>query len=313
MPVVRNMYFTSANFNEFESFKEAAANWDLEFNLLSKNGFKAHLSIYSNDYLQVARTSLDGKVDQNGLCPPGFRSFVIPINFGSNFIWLNRKIEENPLLVFPKNGTLDSVSSFEFDVYVITIEEEHLNVLIEDRGYMNLPRILSSGDELKLHLDASFKQQFHLQVDEFLNHFRSAINHSQNAENHLAQGIVDLFLNYMDRGKDVVLSRVQRRRDLALKKASAYVQEHIHDNISISDLCSISGVSERTLEYAFREIYQVCPKDYIKSVKLNKVRSELHKDDGQMISTIAAKYGFWHMGQFAADFRKQFGVLPSAV
>jgi AraC family ethanolamine operon transcriptional activator len=152
-----------------------------------------------------------------------------------------------------------------------------------------------------------------LLADQFLNNFRSAINHNQNAENHLAHSIVDLLLNYLDRGKHVVLSRVQRKRDLALKKASTYVQEHIHDHISISDLCSISDVSERTLEYAFREIYQVSPKDYIKSIKLNKVRSELYQDDGQMISTIAAKYGFWHMGQFAADFKRQFGVLPSQV
>jgi AraC-like DNA-binding protein len=30
-----------------------------------------------------------------------------------------------------------------------------------------------------------------------------------------------------------------------------------------------------------------------------------------MVSSIAAQYGFWHMGQFAADFKERFGVLPS--
>ena len=214
-------------------------------------------------------------------------------------------------MVFPKNGTLDSVSSFGFDVYVISIEEGRLHELFEDRGYMNLPRILYSGDELKLHLDTNFKQQFHLLAEQFLNQFKSTINHNHKAENQLAHDIVDLLLNYLERGNVVVLSPIQRKRDLAIKRASAYIQEHVHDHITISALCSSSGVSERTLEYAFRETYQISPKEYIKSLKLNKVRSELIKGVDKKISTIAAKYGFWHMGQFAADYKRLFGELPS--
>ena len=29
------------------------------------------------------------------------------------------------------------------------------------------------------------------------------------------------------------------------------------------------------------------------------------------ISDVANRWGFWHMGSFAADYRKQFGELPS--
>jgi AraC-like DNA-binding protein len=305
------MFFTSAQFHEFDSFKEAAAYWDLDFNLLSKNGFNAHLTLYSNAHIQIGRTSLNGKVDQNGLCPPGFRSFVVPLSFGNNFIWLNKKIEDHPLLVFPKNGTLDSVSSFGFDVYVISIEEQHLNLLIEERGYLNLPRTLSSGDELKLHLDAKFKERFHLLADQFLSYIKSGRINGKSVENQLAHSVADLLLDYLERSNVMVISRVQRKRDLALKKASAYIQEHVFDHVTISELCSVSGVSERTLVYAFRETYQVSPKEYIQSLKLNKVRSDLIKGEDDMISTIAAKYGFWHMGQFAADYKKWFGELPS--
>jgi len=305
------MFFTSAHFSEFDSFKEAAAYWDLDFNLLSKNDFNAHLTLYSNEHIQIGRTSLNGKIDQNGLCPPGFRSFVVPLSFGSNFIWLNKKIEDNPLLIFPKNGTLDSVSSFGFDVYVISIEEQHLSWLIDERGFTNLPNALSSGAEFKLHLDANFKKQFHLLADQFLGHLRSGSNIEQILEKQIAQTVVDLLLDYMEQSNVTVISRVQRKRDLALRKASEYVNEHLYDHISISELCNISGVSERTLEYAFKETYQVSPKEYIKSLKLNKVRSDLLSGVDSMISSIAAKYGFWHMGQFASDYKNKFGELPS--
>jgi len=30
-----------------------------------------------------------------------------------------------------------------------------------------------------------------------------------------------------------------------------------------------------------------------------------------LVTDVANSWGFWHMGQFAADFRRQFGELPS--
>ena len=32
---------------------------------------------------------------------------------------------------------------------------------------------------------------------------------------------------------------------------------------------------------------------------------------GQAIIDAASRWGFWHMGQFAADYRRKFGELPS--
>jgi len=215
--------------------------------------------------------------------------------------------------VFPKDGTLDSVSSFGFDVYVISVEEQHLNQLIDVRRYQNLPRITSSGNEIKLNLDRRFKERFHLLADQFLSHLSSGRKNSKQVEYHKAQCVADLLLDYLEQSNVHVITSIQRKRDLALKKASTYIKENLYDHITISDLCRESGVSERTLEYAFRETYQVSPKEYVKSLKLNKVRSDLIKGVDGMISSITAKFGFWHMGQFAADFKKRFGALPSEV
>ncbi|MFV2073945.1 MAG: helix-turn-helix domain-containing protein, partial [Thermoanaerobaculales bacterium] len=30
-----------------------------------------------------------------------------------------------------------------------------------------------------------------------------------------------------------------------------------------------------------------------------------------LVTDVANSWGFWHMGQFAADYRRQFGELPS--
>nr|WP_299161693.1 helix-turn-helix domain-containing protein [uncultured Eudoraea sp.] len=87
----------------------------------------------------------------------------------------------------------------------------------------------------------------------------------------------------------------------------------MEEAIRIDQLCRNAHVSERTLDYVFKEKYQVSPIEYIKAIKLNEVKKELLQSKEQLISSVAAKYGFWHMWQFAADFRKRFGELPSEV
>jgi AraC family ethanolamine operon transcriptional activator len=48
---------------------------------------------------------------------------------------------------------------------------------------------------------------------------------------------------------------------------------------------------------------------------LNGVHRDLRKAnlDGKRISDVANDWGFWHMGQFAADYKKLFGELPSEI
>lgn len=104
-----------------------------------------------------------------------------------------------------------------------------------------------------------------------------------------------------------------RKRDRVLAKAIDIIEASSHEMPRIGQLCKSVGVSERTLEYAFLERYQLTPKSYINATLLNKVNKELARNKDQMISEIATKYGFWHMGQFAADFKKQFGILPSSI
>ena len=75
----------------------------------------------------------------------------------------------------------------------------------------------------------------------------------------------------------------------------------------------ITNVSERTLEYAFRERFGQSPKTFTLTYRLNNVRKILrHADpDADRIYEIAGHYGFLHMGQFTSDYKRLFGELPS--
>ena len=101
-------------------------------------------------------------------------------------------------------------------------------------------------------------------------------------------------------------------RSRAFLRAVGYIQDHASKSPSIEEICRASGVSWRTLNYAFRERFGLTPKMYLKAVQLRRVRCDLVTGDpGATIAEIAARWGIWHMGQFARDYRKHFGELPS--
>ena len=80
----------------------------------------------------------------------------------------------------------------------------------------------------------------------------------------------------------------------------------------MASLCNAAEVSERTLQYAFVERFGVTPKRYVQAHRMHAVRNRLKShSSADYVSDIANHFGFWHMGQFAKDYRRQFGELPS--
>ena len=104
-----------------------------------------------------------------------------------------------------------------------------------------------------------------------------------------------------------------RKRDMALRTAVDFIVESDSPVTSVRELCSIANVSERTLEYAFRERFGQSPKKFLLIHRLNNVRRMLrHADpDADRIYEIAGHHEFFHMGQFTSDYKRLFRELPS--
>jgi AraC family ethanolamine operon transcriptional activator len=78
------------------------------------------------------------------------------------------------------------------------------------------------------------------------------------------------------------------------------------------ELCSQVGASRRKLTYCFQDVLGTSPMQYLRAVRLNGVRRELRSGEAAAVQDAAARWGFFHMGQFSTDYKKQFGELPSA-
>jgi AraC family ethanolamine operon transcriptional activator len=102
----------------------------------------------------------------------------------------------------------------------------------------------------------------------------------------------------------------QRR---VVDRARGYLLSHPDEPVTIAELCRAIGVSRRKLQYCFQESLGCNPLHYLRALRLNRVRREL-KGNGvaaASVQEVAARWGFWHLSHFAADYKHMFGELPS--
>jgi AraC family ethanolamine operon transcriptional activator len=99
-------------------------------------------------------------------------------------------------------------------------------------------------------------------------------------------------------------------RRAALFRQARETIHHALDTVTVPRLQKRLNVSRRTLEYTFQEAAGMSPHAYIAAVRLDAVRRAL-KSSSDSIGDIAARYGIWHLGRLAGQFREAFGMLPS--
>ena len=97
-----------------------------------------------------------------------------------------------------------------------------------------------------------------------------------------------------------------------IQRAYDYIMDHYDEDIGIDDIIKVSGISARSLFAGFKRYKGVSPMMALKARRLQAVHDDLKLmgPDGT-ITRIAYKWGFSHMGNFARDYQKMFGELPS--
>lgn len=102
-------------------------------------------------------------------------------------------------------------------------------------------------------------------------------------------------------------------RDVMVQLAMRYLEQNVGQVVGVGDLAGAVDVSERTLRNAFAEYFGVSPAQYLQLRQLHQVRRALVAADPEptTVSSVLIEHGVWAFGRFAANYRKQFGELPS--
>lgn len=88
-----------------------------------------------------------------------------------------------------------------------------------------------------------------------------------------------------------------------------YLREHVHENISVSDLAKLLSISERSLFYFFRKNFGISPNDFINSVRMSSAAECLQK--GLSVKEVSEMFKFTECSSFSRMFKKIFGITPT--
>lgn len=113
------------------------------------------------------------------------------------------------------------------------------------------------------------------------------------------------------RPRDIRTSPARRR---IVNMVDEYLMANISRPIYTEDLCEVLNISPARLAEAFRASFGVTPHRFLKLRRIAMVRAVLSRRDGApvtLVRNVALEHGFWHLGQFARDYRMMYGEPPS--
>ena len=299
--------FSKTHFSDLDEMLESLVGWNLDFLPLEKGRFPSRIGQYLFEDTYIGEAYFYKRVEQRGSTPSGYRTFVIPKDDSVNYHWRGKEIDGQTLSLFPPDGELYSVSNGSFRVFTLSISfrllEKALGMVrsIKVEGWLKAEQVWKVSSIRMQRIRELVRKLVTTGTE--TRDFRS-----RELELELALEI----LNSMDLNNSSKIGN-RNKRDGALVKCLELIRAVPRDGIlSLSDLCKESLVSERTLQYAFKDRFGLTPKEYMKNYNLRMVKNRL--DQGLQhtkIRDVAGEFGFWHMGQFASDYKRHFGELPS--
>ena len=234
------------------------------------------------------------------------------------------------------SGSLDGMN---LDAYALIASASgaHVEVII-DAGYEAIawlvaPQILDEHLKLRGKTDFAVPEVpeiWHPVKDVARAHFELGVRIAEAAENapqifndnHLArEGVLVEFMDSLDAviescspDDEVDTDKKGRSYSEIVKKCEDFTSGLGGRRPYVSELCAAARVSERTLQYAFRDIMGMSPLTYLHRLRLHWARDELRvaKRGSTTVTDVALNWGFWHFGEFSRAYKNCFGEPPSS-
>jgi len=304
---------TRGEFHDFDALAAAATGWGLDWVQLDRGPLEARFQQVETPSMLISRFKFNRKFHQKGTVPSGVRTYGVIAPESPQIEWRGIEGVQHHVVAFPTNDEFEFLSHSGFGGDTLSLPEERLFQVARCLDLLD-PIEGMPSDQALFESDPVRVEVFRRRLDDL--HVLAEISARQtveesvvaDAEFEVISALVETLIEV--RGGNSRPDLCSRSRAFCI--ALDYISGHASRSPSIEEICRVSGVSWRTLNYAFRERFDLTPKQYLKAVQLRRVRRDLvNREPGATIAEIAGRWGFWHMGQFAKDYRRQYGELPS--
>lgn len=301
--------------SDLDLHAQAQPQWTLNYDQLSAGSFAGHIELVQLPGLRMIREGANCKVRQRGELGSRHYGFAMVPDQDGDAIFNGQRLSPHAIMI-GRGEELDLLTPADSELIGVVVEHDLLNALWAS---MYQKQGLSAWLEEQIVVQASAASAQHLnemhrRILDLLADSPELLNDPV-AQTQLRDAILIEWIEAIPSQVDTSELRRVEARKRVVDRACEYMLANSDTPVSALDVCSQIGTSPRKLDYCFNDVLGISPKRYLRLVRLNGVRRDLKSRawDGQaQVQDIAARWGFWHLGEFAKDYARQFGELPSA-
>ena len=107
---------------------------------------------------------------------------------------------------------------------------------------------------------------------------------------------------------------MENNKHILITKACEYIENNLSEKITLAHLTYCTSYSERAIQLLFKKHFKLTPFEYIEEQRLLKAHVLIKQyKQSKKTTDIAREVGFRHLGRFSVNFKKRFGIHPSAL
>ena len=285
------LHFT---FETFEGMKKYGKNWSFyDFFRYGTRPFKGQYDICQHPNFQIADTIYEDGLMYKGYAPKDTITLAVIIKKKGSLISNKKLLNRHEVLVMDDVKEYETIFSHYVEIGTISMQKTFVNT--------HFPYLNQKINKVYFDTDGLLTKMIHDVENNILCNERSI-------ESRLLKNI-----KYLSLDKQAEISKKLSKKTFTVFTIRNYLIEHIEESITVNDIASHFGISDKTLQTSFKKIFGHTPKKFIKLLKLNLAYRDIIMNLGKKgsIAQIATKYGFTNFGLFSKEYKQMFGVLPS--
>ena len=298
---------------DVEEHAGSLPEWALQYEQLSGGAFHGRVEQLHLPGAYMVKETMNRSVRQQGEIGRDMYGFALVLHPDGEAICNGQHLNSNSLLV-GRGDDFDLCNTHASQIGALSVDRDLINAVsqrIFDRplaSWLEQQVVVLVAPEVANNIRARLSRVF-------LN-ARLPCSSSWYEESTLSRVRDDMLLAFLDElpmETDTSHLRSIGLRRRVVNRAREMMLARVDQPPSLLEVCRYVGASHRKLNYCFQDILGMSPARYLRVLRLNGVRRQLKsgRDPRIGVQDIAALWGFWHLGQFSADYKRQFAELPS--
>lgn len=302
----RANFHTASNIQEASYHTMLLKDWDLSYNQITSGKFISSLNELSFEGIQLYKESFSPSIFQKGSAKPSCISLGLFPHLDKAAVWRGKEIKNKEILsIIPGEEimlhTPQDCTFFALSMPLELLQEQYSETLQHSS---------------KILADASVINQLHPKLCSL---FSTLLNQpllvaTKAARIQVKSEILQMITEYIN-GLDQYPNDFRistKKANQVVRLALDAVENSQEQSLSVEELCALTHTSRRTLQNCFEQVTGISPALFLKYLRLNTVRKILAQAEEVLsISDVAMNFGFWHLSQFASDYKRLFAESPS--